>query len=504
LARKKSNRVLTTLIITVSLLISSTVVYASENGTLSGSDCSNCDYVGLQSYKAPVGGGLTSTEIENMKKDVKRKKYKFTVGKNSATLYPLEKITGVESQIQKSVKPSVNEPVITLSSLPSSFDWRAEGGVTPVRNQGGCGSCWAFGTVAVVEGIIKIKDKKDVDLSEQYLVSCNNKGYSCNGGWAIFDMIQSSGIALESDMPYTGTNGYCKSTDKPYKIDRWGYIAGQNGIPSVDQIKSAIYQYGPVFSAVAADRYFQAYTGGVFNTNTSSQVNHAVVIVGWDDSKGVWIIKNSWGTGWGESGYGYIGYNCNKIGYGAAYAVYGGSTPDPQPEPDPTPDPTPNPQPDPTPDPQPDPQPEPQPEPEPEPTPDPQPRPSETNLSLNKPVYASSTYYNYYAKYVNDNDPDVSRWACVPGRNNYLIMDLGAHKTITSMKLKWSTTNYPRIYVVYAWNGRAWENKGTVTCKGGEEAIKFSKSFNARYVSISLARPNSSFFCLYDWQVYGK
>lgn len=486
MVNKKSNRIITTLIITVALLISSTVVFASENDTLSGSDCSNCDYVGLQSYKAPEGGGLTSADIENMRKDIKKKNYKFTVGKNSATLYPLEKITGIESQVQAKVKTSISEPVKALRSLPSSFDWRDQGGVTPVRNQGGCGSCWAFSTVGVVEGIIKIKDKKDVDLSEQYLVSCNNKGYSCNGGWAIFDMIQSSGIPLESDMPYTGTNGYCKNANKPYKIDSWGYIAGQYGMPTVDQIKTAIYTYGPVFACVAADSYFQAYTGGVFNRNTSSSINHAIVIVGWDDSKSAWIIKNSWGTGWGENGYGYIGYNCNKIGYGAAYAVYKGSTPTPEP----TPEPTPNPDPEPT--------------PQPDPKPEPQPTPNGTNLALNKPISASSTYYNYYAKYINDNDPDVSRWACVPSGNDYVTIDLGAQKTITSMKLKWSTTNYPKTYVVYAWDGRAWVNKGTVSCSGGEQKIQFSQSFNTRYVTISFARPNSSFYCLYDWQIYGK
>ena len=70
-------------------------------------------------------------------------------------------------------------------------------------------------------------------------------------------MIQSSGIPLESDMPYTGTNGYCKNANKPYKIDNWGYIAGQYGMPTVDQIKTAIYTYGPVFACVAADSYFK-------------------------------------------------------------------------------------------------------------------------------------------------------------------------------------------------------------------------------------------------------
>lgn len=121
----------------------------------------------------------------------------------------------------------------------------------------------------------------------------------------------------------------CKSScAHPYKIDSWGYVGSANGVPSVDAIKTAIYQYGPVAVAVAADSYFQSYTGGVFNRNSSSQVNHAVVLVGWDDSQQCWILRNSWGSGWGESGYMRIKYGVNQVGYGATYVVYkGGSTP---------------------------------------------------------------------------------------------------------------------------------------------------------------------------------
>ena len=98
--------------------------------------------------------------------------------------------------------------------------------------------------------------------------------------------------------------------------------ATRSSVPSTTAIKNAIYTYGPISVEVAVDSYFEAYSGGVFNANTASYINHAVVLVGWDDTNGCWIMKNSWGTGWGESGYMRIAYGCDLIGYAAAYAVW--------------------------------------------------------------------------------------------------------------------------------------------------------------------------------------
>jgi hypothetical protein len=93
----------------------------------------------------------------------------------------------------------------------------------------------------------------------------------------------------------------------------------------VDAIKNAIYNYGPVAAAVCVDRYFQAYTGGIFTDPVPCrQVNHAIVLVGWDDAGGYWILRNSWGTSWGEQGYMRIAYGTSQVGYAANYVVYGG------------------------------------------------------------------------------------------------------------------------------------------------------------------------------------
>jgi C1A family cysteine protease len=235
-------------------------------------------------------------------------------------------------------------------SLPPTFDWASQGKVTAVRNQGSCGSCWAFGTVGAMEAAIKIQSGQDVDLSEQFLVSCNNSGWSCNGGWWAHDyhmnrpgVNQSQiGAVLESDMPYTATNGTCQVVaNHPYKLANWYSIAGYT-VPSVDAIKNAISTYGPVAAAVCVGNGFSAYRSGVFSTNETSAcgggVNHAIVLTGWDDATQSWVLRNSWGSGWGEGGYMRIKWGTSNVGYAANYVVYTGEgNPTPTAGPSPTP-----------------------------------------------------------------------------------------------------------------------------------------------------------------------
>lgn len=226
-------------------------------------------------------------------------------------------------------------------ALPAALDWRASGGVTPVKHQMSCGSCWSFATVAVVESLIKIKDGVTTDLSEQWLVSNNTNGWGCSGGFYAFDFFLSRqdscgtvGAVLESDFPYTATDAapVCPA-NRPYKIASWTRVDRTRDVPTTTQIKQAIMDHGPVWAAVNVTNAFQAYTSGVFNASVTNEgVNHAIVLVGWDDSmgkSGAWILRNSWGPGWGiDGGYMYIEYGCSLVGYAASYAVYNtGSAP---------------------------------------------------------------------------------------------------------------------------------------------------------------------------------
>jgi C1A family cysteine protease len=264
--------------------------------------------------------------------------YSYRVAYNPAMEFSLDQLCGLEEPADWQETARVRK-LGSLQALPSSFDWR-DVGLPPVRNQGGCGSCWAFGTVGALESRIMIQSGSAVDLSEQYLVSCNESGWDCGGGWWAHDYHEwkmpagelEAGAVLEADFPYVASNAACGSPhDHAYRIDNWAYVSGYGS--DIEEIKQAIYQYGPVSAAVAVGPAFQGYSEGVFDNDESGSVgiNHAIVLVGWDDAYswdggtyGVWILRNSWGSGWGEGGYMYITYGTSQVGYSANYVEYVG------------------------------------------------------------------------------------------------------------------------------------------------------------------------------------
>jgi PKD repeat protein len=251
-----------------------------------------------------------------------------TFGKTSVTYQP--KSAEVPAEVE------IGEP---NRALPAQFNWCDQGKCTPIKNQGSCGSCWAFAQVAPTESVIAIGDNVMRDLSEQFVVSCNEDGWSCNGGWYDFDMFindaigyqTAPGVVYEADKPYTATNGTCSVAYPAHeKMKSWGYAGTSSGVPTVTQIKEAIYNYGPVAVAVYATSAFQSYSGGIFTTNASGTINHAVALTGWNDADGgYWYLRNSWGTGWGESGYMRIKWGVNQVGYRAAWVDYEGAAPTP-------------------------------------------------------------------------------------------------------------------------------------------------------------------------------
>jgi len=196
--------------------------------------------------------------------------------------------------------------------------------------------CWAFSTVGPLECNILIQDGTEVDLSEQFLLSCNFSGWDCDGGWFahnyhefVHDPCDSVGATLEEYFPYDAFEVTCGCPyPKPYKIEGWSYIGSQYGMASVTDMKLAIMEYGPISVCVSANGAMQAYGGGIFNgCDEEYEINHAVVLVGWDDNQGlngIWIMRNSWGQGWGEAGYMRMPYGCSRIGYAANYVDYAG------------------------------------------------------------------------------------------------------------------------------------------------------------------------------------
>jgi cathepsin L len=290
-----------------------------------------------------------SPEIKNVLVDLRAqkttKKWTFDVVYTSALDKSLVQLTGLrrmanfkqfviarnlkaKEDLKKLKKPHVAPPGCVAGDR--SFDWRTRNGVTPIKNQDPCGSCWDFAAHAVLESSWLINNKQLINSSEQSTLDCLGSSDNCGGGHPsdACNYLQSTGSASTFNYPYTAVQGGCENAGDPYKLYTWGYVGDDDNIPSVNQIKEAICFYGPVGSEVYADHAMQSYGGGVFNEHATDDINHVVSIIGWDDDKQAWLVKNSWGTDWGNScgygtsgGYMWISYNSNSIGHGAFWVL---------------------------------------------------------------------------------------------------------------------------------------------------------------------------------------
>lgn len=202
-------------------------------------------------------------------------------------------------------------PVAPLKSgaVPASFDWREKGAVTPVKDQGQCGSCWSFSTTGNIEGVWQIAGHKLTSLSEQNLVDCDTKAdQGCNGGLpsnAFAYIMSNGGIDTEASYPYTAADGTCKYSKANIgaQITNWTAV-------STDETQIAAYlaEHGPLSIGINA-MWMQFYMGGVADPLfcNPKTLDHGVLIVGYGtdatSKKPYWIIKNSWAASWGEQGY---------------------------------------------------------------------------------------------------------------------------------------------------------------------------------------------------------
>jgi len=217
---------------------------------------------------------------------------------------------------------SKNGPVSPITAAPGKTDWRTKNAVTPVKNQMQCGSCWAFSTTGSLEGAMAITTGTLTSLSEQELVDCagSSGNQGCNGGLMdyAFEWIQQNGLCSEADYRYTGMDGQCRmSTCTP--VVKPGQLTGYTDVPSGDEqsLLAAVAQQ-PVSVAIEADQaVFQFYSGGILdNPGCGTQLDHGVLAVGYDNTNNppYWIVKNSWGSSWGESGYIRMVYGKNECG----------------------------------------------------------------------------------------------------------------------------------------------------------------------------------------------
>merc|ERR1711869_154980 len=179
------------------------------------------------------------------------------------------------------------------------------------KNQGQCGSCWAFSTWGGLEGAWEIGTGTLTSMSEQQLVDCSKANLGCNGGSmeSGFQFEEGVNVATESSYPYTARDGSCKSSGYSTAIPRGGVTGYKSVGASTSSLQSAL-QHGPVSVAIEADQMaFQGYTGGVITSGCGEQLDHGVLAVGYGTENGIdyFLVKNSWGASWGDQGYVKIG-----------------------------------------------------------------------------------------------------------------------------------------------------------------------------------------------------
>jgi len=304
-------------------------------------------------------GGVTrflpDDTITEIRAKIEANGYSFTVAPNWVTRLPAAEKQHLFSRRRSSLSSyhlssSTNPgPLLALSpdGLPEQFDWRDYQGhsyIGPVRDQGSCGACYAFGACAAAEGVYNVArglyDGECIDFSEAFLAFCLDQYYDgfsgCLGSsydYEELDALVEQGVCLETAYPYHGFDEGCipgVDSAPRVKVDEWYRIPCDD----ITAIKTAILTYGVVDAAVDVSSAFQYYDSGIFNDGMSgcdadpdpcyyAKTNHCIALVGWNDNggDGYWILRNSWGEDWGEDGYMRITYNAAHVSCAVCYLV---------------------------------------------------------------------------------------------------------------------------------------------------------------------------------------
>jgi len=246
--------------------------------------------------------------------DLTEEEFRLRVhGKTGSCLRPEDKAKRAHTMKEM---PATKEKV----NVPASVDWTTMGVVTPVKNQGQCGSCWAFSTTGSMESDYAINGGALTSLSEQQLVDCSTSygNLGCDGGWYYYAWnyaAATGGLCTEAAYPYAGVDQQCKSSScgKKYNTPST-YTSVTADDESALQVAAAS---GCISVAIEADQFaFQYYSSGVLTGTCGTSIDHAVLVVGYGTESGqdYWKVKNSWGIDWGEAGYVLICRDCNENG----------------------------------------------------------------------------------------------------------------------------------------------------------------------------------------------
>lgn len=256
----------------------------------------NMLFVEEQNSREDISYVLGETPFADMSHD-EFKQYKSVIGSEKTC-----------DAFHSTVNNNASVSSVVNQTIPSSVDWREKGAVTPVKDQGQCGSCWSFSATGAMEGAWQIASGKLVSLSEQQLVDCSAGfkygNHGCNGGLmdGAFHYAMEHGMCAESDYGYTAKDGNCESCETVVKIYGCTDVTPKNEVDLEEAVSRT-----PVSVAIEADtRVFQLYTGGVLTSDAcGTTLDHGVLVVGYGSENDIdyWIVKNSWSSSWGENGY---------------------------------------------------------------------------------------------------------------------------------------------------------------------------------------------------------
>lgn len=342
----KPNRRLRLLVLSLLTLISSSLSVYAQPPKLVINPVLTQKYVLRESRATPQ----LQTQLKNLRTEMVQKKWTFNVGVTGVSLKSRAAITGeaeinltqanlikakvVNRQISPAAQSIIKAWATLCYATKKAYDARSSGYVTPVKDQQ-CGNCWSYSAMGAYEASYKRVNNVVADASEQYVVNCSGGG-DCGpaGGLAylVFDWMvdNNKNVAADATSPDAGVVGACPGGTpvSQYYATDWGIVDPSGDIlkiASVASIKAAICKYGPVAASVNVTDAFQHYTNGVFNeipsNYASPSTNHAIVLCGWDDEKHAWLLKNSWGTDWGEDGYMWIDYGTNNVGRRASWVI---------------------------------------------------------------------------------------------------------------------------------------------------------------------------------------
>jgi len=244
------------------------------------------------------------------------KKGNQTYGVNKFSDWTTEEFSnllGMKGYIPRTALPKFkNAPIV---GAPSAFDWCQQGKCTRVKDQQQCGSCWAFATTENIESVMSINGRGLPTLSPQQIVDCDSGEQGCGGGdpaQAYGYVVQQGGLDTESSYPYTGTQGSCAFDPSNVGAKISGSRDGFGG--SEQQMAANLASIAP-FSIIVDASSWQNYQGGILSaSDCGSNLDHAVIAAGYDMNGGFWNVRNSWGSGWGESGFIRLQFGQNTCG----------------------------------------------------------------------------------------------------------------------------------------------------------------------------------------------